>query len=247
MATLLERSLHHRPDEAAAVMRSSHFFFARVTAPIAFATRRRTAKQLFRFALAEQESMLELRAAAAQCTSPERRAKYLRHALDEDRHATMFAAHAADIRRSLGLPVWGHPRTDCERLYDRLGEVGFLAFVHRGEHRGRVQFEAYAEYFERRGDAKLRALFTALVADETNHERYTKELLVHCSNDDDAAARQKLRRIALWESFRAWRRAGQALARIVYAVSMTILYVTLLPFVFVVRWKRPERTGWLTR
>ena len=39
---------------------------AGVTAHVAFATRRRTARQLFRFALAEHESMLELRAAAAR-------------------------------------------------------------------------------------------------------------------------------------------------------------------------------------
>ena len=151
---------------------------ARVTAPLAFATRARTARQLFRFALAEQESMLELRAAAALCPSAERRALYLRHALDEERHATAFARHAAEIRRSLGLAPWGHPRTDCEALYERLGEPAFLAFVHRGEHRGRVQFQAYAAHFARRGDTKLRALFTALVGDEMQHESYTRELLV---------------------------------------------------------------------
>jgi rubrerythrin len=216
---------------------------ARITAPFAFATRRRTAKQLFRFALAEQESMLELRAAAARCPSPPRRAMYLRHALDEERHATAFAAHAAEIRRGLGLPAWGHPRTDCEVLYDRLGEPGFLAFVHRGERRGRVQFEAYAAFFERRGDAKLRALFTTLIGDEKGHERYTGDLLVSCAGSQ-AAARRLLWRAALWEGFRTWLRAGRGLARIVYGLSMTVLYATLLPFAIVLRLARPERRGW---
>jgi rubrerythrin len=217
---------------------------ARVTAPFAFLTRRRTAKQLFRFALAEQESMLELRAAAARCPNPERRAMYLRHALDEERHATAFAAHAGEIRRSLGLPAWGHPRTDCEGLYDRLGEEGFLAFVHRGEHRGRVQFEAYMDYFERRGDVKLRALFNALIGDERGHESYTRELLVSCAGGE-RPARRLLWKMAFWEGFRVWRRAGQGLAQLVYGVSMTVLYVTLLPFAIVLRLTRPaERGGW---
>jgi hypothetical protein len=219
---------------------------ARITAPLAFATRRRTARQLFRFALAEQESMLELRAAASRCPSPERRAMYLRHALDEERHATAFALHAGDIRRALGLPGWGSPRTDCELLYDRLGEPGFLAFVHRGERLGRVQFEAYAAFFERRGDAKLRALFRALVSDEKEHERYTRELLVSCAGGE-VPAQRLLWRIALWEGFRTWRRVGQGLAQGVYGVCMTLLYVSLLPFAITFRLLRPEASGnWRT-
>jgi len=217
-------------------------FLARAMAPLAFATRRRTAKQLFRFALAEQESMLELRAAAARCPSPERRAQYLRHALDEERHATMFAAHAADIRRSLGLPSWGHPRSDCEILYDRLGEAGFLAFVHRGEHRGRVQFEAYAKHFAARGDDKLRALFVALIPDEIGHESYTGDLLKELAGEPKA--RSLLRRMGMWEAFRMWRRAGQSLAQLVYTLSMMLLYVTLLPFVVMLKLARPDKRGW---
>ncbi|MDB4992929.1 MAG: hypothetical protein JWM74_361, partial [Myxococcaceae bacterium] len=85
-------------------MSSFAYVLATVTAPIAFATRARTARQLFDFALAEHESMLELRAAAARSPSPERRALYLRHALDEERHATAFSRHSAEIRRALGLP-----------------------------------------------------------------------------------------------------------------------------------------------
>src|SRR5258708_6366388 len=95
---------------------------------------------------------------------------YLRHSMDEARHATAFARHAAEIRERLGLPSWGHPRTDCELLYERLGEAGFLAFVHRGEKRGRIQFEAYARYFGWRKSEKHRALFRALIEDEKEHE-----------------------------------------------------------------------------
>jgi rubrerythrin len=219
------------------------YFLARLTAPIAFATRARTARHLFAFALAEHESMLELRAAAALSASPERRALYLRHALDEDRHATTFAAHSGELRRALGKPAYGHPRTDCESLYERLGEEGFLAFVHRGEQRGRAQFQAYVKFFAARGDDKLRALFTALIPDEQGHESYTHRLLVEVSGGE-RQARRALRKMAVREAFRRWRRAGQGIARIVYAVGMLVLYATLLPFAFIVRWARPTQKGW---
>ncbi len=218
---------------------ASRALIARILAPVTFASRRRIARQLFKFALAEQESMLELRAAAAQCSSPERRAQYLRHALDEERHASMFAAHAADIRRSLGLPGWGAPRTGSEDLFERLGEVRFLAFVHRGERRGRVQFEVYARYFAARGDDKLRALFQALVADEREHERYTLAYLAELSGDAGA----ELRWVGAWEALRAWRRLGQASARVFYVASMTLLYLTLLPFATYMSLARPDRRG----
>ena len=215
---------------------------ARMTAPIAFYSRARTAKQLFTFALAEQESMLELRAAAALCPVPARKALYLRHALDEERHATIFAAHAAEIRRAIGKPPWGHPRTSCESLYARLGEIGFLAFVHRGEMRGRSQFEVYEKYFEGRGDDKLRAMFAALIGDEKGHESYTGALLLEEAGP--SGARKAMAKVVLWEAFRGWRRAGQGIAKWVYAASMTVLFTTLAPFALFVRLVKPARGGW---
>lgn len=216
---------------------------ATLTAPFAFATRARTARHLYGFALAEHESMLELRAAAAKSPSPERRALYLRHALDEDRHATAFACHATEIRRALGKGAFAHPRTGSEALFERLGEEDFLAFVHLGEARGRAQFEAYSTHFARRGDAKLRALFVALIGDERGHESYTRELLVECAGGEPRAKRA-LRRMAFHEGVRRWRRAGQGLAGLVYRALMLVLYATLLPFALVVRLARPLRAGW---
>ncbi len=217
---------------------------AQLTAPISFATKARTAKRLFVFALAEQESMLELRAAAALCDSPQRRALYLRHALDEERHAAMFAAHSAELRRALGKSPWGAPRAASEDLYAKLGEPGFLAFVHAGERKGRTQFTHYARYFERRGEPKLRALFTALVSDEQGHEDYTLRLLRETEGQGRPAQR-KLLRVRAWEALRTWRRAGQGLAGAVYFVLMSVLYVSLLPLSLWVRFTRPKPRGWL--
>lgn len=100
----------------------------------------------------------------------------------------------------------------------------FLAFVHRGERRGREQFERYARHFDRRGDTRTRALFDAILVDERRHERYTRALLVELAGGE-RAARAALRRAALWEAWRTWRRAGRALASAIYAVAMIAIYL----------------------
>src|SRR5688572_25348540 len=89
-------------------------------------------RMLLGFSLAEHASMLDLRAAAAKSPSPARRAKYLRHSLDEARHARMYAQRAAELRRARGKEPIFTPQADTEDLFERLGEVAFLAFVHRG-------------------------------------------------------------------------------------------------------------------
>ena len=221
---------------------SATYLLARLTAPFAFAGPKRTARHLFSFARAEHESKLELLAAAAACTAPERQAAYLRHALDEQRHATMFALHSAEIMHAAGEVGLGHPVTGSEDLFHRLGETKFLAFVHRGERRGRTQFEAYRDHFERRGNDKLRALFAALITDELEHERYTLALLLETTQEDPTAAAKASRGMAAWEALRAWRRAGQGLAGVVYHVSMFVLYLTLAPFALALRANTALRT-----
>jgi len=213
------------------------YVLARLTAPFAFATPRRTARHLFSFAKAEHESKLELLAAAAACPIPERQAAYLRHALDEQRHAAMFALHSAELMHAAGEVGLGHPVTGSEDLFQRLGETKFLAFVHRGERRGRTQFQAYRDHFARRGNDKLRALFAALITDELEHERYTLALLLDTTKEEPTAAAKASRAMAAWEAVRAWRRAGQGLAGAVYQACMFILYLTLAPFALVLRAK----------
>ena len=210
---------------------------ARLTAPYSFGSPRRTANKLYGFALAEHESMLEMRAAAARAKTPERCALYLRHALDEQRHATTFNAHAADIMRSAGETPFVYPKTDWEKLYDTLGELRFLAFVHRGEARGKAQFEAYIEHFRKTNNDKLRAMFVAIVEDEARHTTYTQDLLLEVAGSE-SAARNALRWAALWENWRGFRRVGRGLAHLVYRVLMTAVYFALTPLLVLLRIRR---------
>jgi rubrerythrin len=203
-----------------------------------------SARMLLGFARAELGSMLDLRAAAERSPSIERSALYLRHALDESRHARMLFQRGAELRRARGEAPPPATSADTEDLFERLGEVAFLAFVHRGERRGRMQFEAHRDAFARRGDEKTRALFEALITDERRHEAYTWELLVELAGGVHPA-RAALRKAAAWEAWRLWRRAGRAGAHLAYATLMTALYLLLLPMSLLVRAVRPIRTGWV--
>ena len=207
------------------------------------------ARKLAGFARAEQGSRLDLLQAARLTTSLARRALYLRHAVDETRHAQMFTRRAAELREAEGRIPLGPPHADTEDLFVRLGERRFLAFVHRGERRGRQQFELYARHFGRRGDARTEAMFEAILGDEHRHERYTRELLVELCGEAGAAS--ELRRAAAWEAWRTWRRAGRWLASRMFAITMTAVYLIAAPLTALAafagrgRARRTRRAQWL--
>lgn len=205
----------------------------------------RDARKLHAFARAEEGSRVDLLLAARRTSSTARRALYLRHAVDEARHALMFARRAEELRAAANpaaAPL-GSPRADGEALFDRLGEVRFLAFVHRGEARGRAQFEAYRDHFASTGDARTRALFDAIISDERRHEEYTRALLVELAGGE-RAARKALRWAVAWEAWRTWRRAGRFLAERLFVVTMMALYVVLAPVGLSLRLTR-KRSPWL--
>jgi hypothetical protein len=202
-----------------------------------------TARKLYGFALAEQGSAIDLSMAAQLCSDPERAAVYLQHAMDESRHAVMFSRRAADMQLRRGMPSYGAPRADVDHLFLVLGELDFVAFVHRGETRARTQFEVYQRYFERHDDAKTGSVFARVLDDERQHEAYTWDLLVRLSGSE-SAARRALRRSVLWEARRTWLRYGRAFSRRVFTVGMWILYVLIAPFALLVRFRERPASGW---
>lgn len=214
----------------------------RLATPIVWRIPGHGARKLYGFARAEQGSRIDLLQAAHRTTSLARRALYLRHALDETRHAGMFWRRSTELRLAAGAAPFPPPVADTEQLFERLGERRFLAFVHRGEQRGRRQFELYARHFARRGDARTQALFAAIIDDEHRHERYSRALLVELAGGEPAA-RAELRRAALWEAWRLWRRAGRVLAGAIYAIAMTAIYCVAGPIAAIAgRLTRPRAT-----
>ena len=196
----------------------------RLVTPLVWRIPGHGARKLSGFARAEQASRIDLLQAAQRTPSIARRALYLRHAIDETRHASMFWRRSNELRTT---PV-GPPIADTEDLFERLGERRFLAFVHRGERRGREQFELYTRHFGKRGDSRTEAMFGAILVDEHRHEHYTRALLVELAGSEQAA-RATLRSIALWEAWRTWRRAGRALAGAIYVLAMTLIYLVVGP------------------
>lgn len=217
--------------------------YASLLAPIAWRIPGHPAKMLHGFAHAEQGSMIDLLAAANLTPSPARRALYLRHALDEGRHAGMFAKRSSELARARGEASLGPVIADTERLFERLGEARFLAFVHLGEARARAQFAAHIRACKRTGDERSAALLEAISADEAQHARYTRELLIELVGSE-REARRAVRRAIAWEALRLWRRAGRALSGRLYAALMMIVFLAAAPLALLVRLVRPLRAGW---
>lgn len=218
--------------------------FARLLNPLVWRRPGHAARKLHGFALAEHGSLLDLRLAARLSESPARAAAYLRHADDEARHAQMFGKRARQLASEAGIAPLGPIRADCESLFSRLGELDFLAFVHRGEARAIIQFHCYIDYFETQGRERDASLFTTIIADESRHADYTKALLVELAGNESAADKA-LRRVARWEAWRSWLRAGRFLAERVYVIAMTVVYVLAAPLSLLVRWARPVVGGWI--
>lgn len=180
---------------------------------------------LERFARTELGSSSIMRWAAAATASPARRAAYLRHALDEERHARLFAARARKLGVSPGPLI-----ADADDVYRSLGERRFVAFVHRAETRGAREFEAYERAHRARGDTKTAALFALLLRDERRHVEYSKGLFAEL-----AVGRGTLAWVAAWEAVRAARRSARAVLGTLHGLVMFVLYAAVLPFWLVSR------------
>jgi rubrerythrin len=214
---------------------------ARLGGTWALSSPRRTARLLYGFSGTEEQSQLELRQAAALCGDEHRRALYLRHALDEARHAQVFAQHAAALEAESGSPELSRPAACLEDLFDGLGEIRFLAFVYRGERRGRTEFEEYQKLLERRGQHDLARLFGELARDERHHEAYTWGLLRELCDE------RERRRVLAWsarrEAWLAFRRHGRRVGALLYGLSVLVVYGLLAPYALLWRLFAKERRG----
>lgn len=211
------------------------------------------ARLLAEFSLAERGSMVDMLAAAEATTRRDLRRKYFLHALDEGRHAEVFAARARAVggeRRGsraqaatedAGL-LQSHGIVGGQTLFDRLGEPGFLAFVYVAEADAVEQFDVYLD----RGlpDADTRAALTGILRDEAFHvsyaraecERYRRQGLPV----DRMIAGVRWRRVQ-----EAWLRFSRDLGEWVSGFWLLVVYVVAVgPFRLFARlepggWQRP--------
>lgn len=216
----------------------------RIACPLVWRYPAHKAKVLYSFSLAEYGSMIDLSVAARYSPSLKRSALYIRHLSDEVRHANLFAHRSAELRQERGLDPLGHPHADTENLFQTLGERRFLAFVHRGEARACRQFEVYEDWLRRHGDTKTSNIFKAILQDERRHAEYTLQLLQTMAGNE-RAARNDLRRAALWEAKCRWLRIGNSFAGKMFFVLAAAVYWLSAPYIVLVRRLYPERRGWL--
>lgn len=200
-----------------------HTLAAAAWAPLRVRSARRVAAAFVRFALAEEGSALTMRWAAAQTTDPRRAALYLRHAMDERRHARAMRARA----KELDAPH-DEVHADAEDLFATLGEVRFLAFVTLAERRGLAELGAHQRALARTGDARSASVLEGILVDEARHARYARDLLETMAGGA-RRARTALVLVTLWELRRTIRRSSAAMGRALYAVLTAVIFLVILP------------------
>lgn len=188
------------------------------------------------FAEAERASMIDLVEAAQLTPDAERAALYLRHAEDESRHAQIFLSESRRIAEQHQLASIGPLRVDTESLFRTLGEPAFAAFVALGETRGALQFEAYCDYFEARGETRMVALFKRILEDETRHElqarTFTEALSLHPTRLRIAMRARRLRA--------AYTRQASTLTNTLFSLFAALLVILFSPLAWVLKHKKPK-------
>jgi hypothetical protein len=176
--------------------------------------------------------VIGMRALATRVTAPwtaqsPRRSARLLHRFAETELGSAYtmrwaAARTQDEgRRALYL----RHSSDAEDLFATLGERRFLAFVAHAEGRGRAQFEVHRGAFSRR-DPVTAALFSTIIEEEREHERYALALLAEAFPGSHA---RSLFEVVVWESIREARRAADYVSRPIFRAIMSIAYLSLLP------------------
>jgi rubrerythrin len=212
----------------------------------------RRARKLLQFGEVEASGGRDLVRAAELTADPVLRARFLRHARDEARHATMFQARGRSLRSTLdeggsgrAFSEWFAPGERGIEGFDvaRESDADLLAFLHLSESAAARDFARYANVLHR--DAATRTLFQHVLRDEDQHMRYTREELIRI-------APERTRRLLWWARMRrlwkAYLRFAMALTGLIAGAVLTLQYFLLLPpFAWLAkRAARRERPGWVS-
>lgn len=204
------------------------------------------ARMVSSFRDTEHCSAVDVLSACELTTRRDLRGKYLRHALDEARHARLFAARAQALGAAPrpapiegGKHLLAHGVVDGRTLYERLGEQGFLAFVYVAEAEACEQFGLYVD--QRLPDAETTATLSKALGDEHFHVEYSKRALEQWERAEGRAVRTAV--FTVWANRwkERWLRSSHTLGEAVSSVWLWLLYATFAPFRLVAR---PEAGGW---
>jgi hypothetical protein len=211
--------------------------------------RHRCAHKLLTFAATEDGGARDLCRAAELTGDPLLRRLYLRHALDERRHASLLRARGSKILSSLGRgrrgsfeASWitpGERGLEGERV-DGERDASLLAFLHLSERSAAGRFAVYQDVI---ADEDTRELFRRILDDEVFHMRYTRIQLERIEPDHHRARLWAARAARLWK---AYLRAATVLAGLLGTIVLLAQYFLVLPpfALLAKRAARRERPGW---
>ena len=239
-----ESSPHVRPSGFDLVLRPLHRWVWRDA--------RRRGEKLLRFAQTEADGGRDISRAAELTQDALLRRLYLRHALDEQRHANLFrvrgrailAELSPDARSGTGFQAnWFSPgerglddlRVEAER------EASLLAFLHLSEKAAAGRFAVYHDVLA--VDPTTREVFTDVLRDEAFHMNYTYAQLKRVAPKQHGARLWWARVTRMWKGYL---RIATAIANVMGGIMLTVQYFVLLPlFAFLAkRAEKRELPGW---
>jgi hypothetical protein len=211
----------------------------------------RRVRKLLLFAEVETDGGRDILRAAEVTPDPLLRRLYLEHAIDELHHGDLFRQRGAALLRTRaarprvlfsGSPLPGGHGLDDLRIEgepdDRL-----LAFLHVAEKAAAVRFAIYRDVVD--DDPPTRAIFEEILRDEVFHMNYTYTQLARVS---PASYRRRVWRARASRLWNRYLRVAAAVAGLLGAAILTIMYFILLPpFAWLARRaERREPPGWIT-
>jgi hypothetical protein len=211
---------------------------------------RRRAEKLLRFAETEADGGRDIARAAELTDDPLLRRLYLRHALDEQRHAALFRNRGRAIYASLppasSASVQANWFAPGERGLDDLrvdheSPGALLAFLHLSEKAAATRFAMYVDVLD--VDPTTRDVFTDVLGDEAFHMNYTHAQLKRVSPKHHGLRLWGARLSRLWKGYL---RIAAAIANAIGSVVLTVQYFLVLP-IFALMAKRSakkELPGW---
>jgi rubrerythrin len=203
------------------------------------------------FSLAEQGSFHDMIAAAEQTDDRRMRRRYLEHALDESRHCGLFRQRvealttrpddreqAATVEANL---LTEHGIVGGQTLFERLGELEFLAFVYIAERDAVEQFHVYLD--DALPDPDTRDMLRDILRDEHFHVSYSRAALERLRTQGRGREVQAALWRVQWRRLKAgWLRISRDLGRVVTSMWMVLLYlIAFPPFALLAR---QEAGGW---
>jgi hypothetical protein len=196
-------------------------------------------KLLTAFSQSERGSAYDVLYAIEHTDRRDLRLRYFRHAMDEARHAGVFVQRA----QALGgadrtLAVLGdagylssHGIIGNETLFERYGEMGFLAFVYVAEADAVEQFKVYID--RQLPDEDTLSVLHGILKDERFHVSYSRAALKHY---DPAAVKRAIFKIRLDRFKERWLRGSIHIGHAVNSIWLSLMYLLVVaPFRAVAR------------